>query len=115
VLAVGDEFDVAQRFGEPSASAGLPFAEGVPELVSARRDLRAELQGMQTNVIAGNAHGRYAKLSERAGDSVAADLGVGGEIADEEQQVVPGTVEERDVVVVPVQMNVADDADRGRL
>ena len=43
------------------------------------------------------------------------DLRVAGEVADEEKEIVFATIEERDVFVVPKEMNITDYADRGRL
>ena len=115
VPAVRDELDVAERLTETSTAAGLPQAECVPEAVGSRRDLRAQLERVQSVVVARDAHRRDAKLSKRTCDTLPTYLRVAGKVTDEQKEIVCGTIEERDVFVVPEQMNITDHADRGRL
>lgn len=112
---VADELHAAERTLEPSTAAFLSKTEGIAQAVGARGDLGAELEGVQAIVVPWNAHRGHSKLSERAGHAQTTHLRVAAQISDEKQQVVPAPVEERDVFVIPEQMDVTDHGDHRRL
>ena len=78
-------------------------------------DLGAELECVQTVVITRNADRGHLELPQLACEAETPQLRIAGEIADEQQHVIAGAVEERGVGVVPEEMHITDDADGGRL
>jgi RNase P/RNase MRP subunit p29 len=115
VPAVGHQLNVTQRSVEASTTTVLSVGKRIPKPMGPRKDFGAQLERMQTVVVAWDAHRWDAELSKRARDAEPTHLGVAGQVPDEEEQIVAGAVEETDVLVVPVQMNIADHTDGGRL
>ena len=66
-------------------------------------------------MVARNAQRWDTKLSQRTGNAPPTELRVACEISDEEKQIISAAVEERDVVLVPKEMNITDHPNRGCL